>query len=120
MKKAALESKVYFLPIRSAVKPAPNGATSAPMATKDPTQDNSLVVIGRPMGLTGPEEERKAACEDGHPNAVPTATLEILTEHNNSRTLLITLLGNEWSLIVLLYLNLPPETDDIPFPPPSQ
>lgn len=79
IKKSALESSVYFRPILSARIPATTGAIRAPIATKEPTQDISLSVTGRPIGLSAPCELRKAASGDGHPKVVPTATLDKLT-----------------------------------------
>lgn len=85
MKKIELESRVYFLPIFSARTPATKGAIKAPMATRDPTQDISSLVTGRPIGLSEPSELRNAASGEGHPKVVPTATLAKLTAKTRDR-----------------------------------
>lgn len=85
MKKAELINNVYFLPIFSAKTPATKGAINAPSATRDPTQDISFSVTGRPMGLSDSLELRNAASGDVHPNVVPTATLDKLTANAQLR-----------------------------------
>lgn len=83
MKKMALDNNVYFRPMRSARIPATKGAIKAPIATRDPTQDISFSVTGRPIGLSDSFELRNAASGDGQPRVVPTATLDKFTAESS-------------------------------------